>query len=78
MRAFSSRGKRGLLFVSVRRLLIVVSSLVAERGILIAVASLVAECGILIAGESNLLQFLSSNLSTLDVELPPVCSDLDI
>ncbi|MXQ84821.1 hypothetical protein E5288_WYG021561 [Bos mutus] len=28
--------------------------------------------------ESNLLQSLSSILSTLDVELPPVCYDLDI
>ena len=28
--------------------------------------------------ESNLLQSPSSILSTLDVELPPVCYDLDI
>ena len=28
--------------------------------------------------ESNLLQSLSSILSTLDVELPPVCCDLDV
>ena len=31
-RAFSSSGERGLLFVAVRRLLIVVASLVAEHG----------------------------------------------
>ena len=46
MRAFSSRGKWGLLFVAVHRLLIAVSSLVAECGILIALASLVAEHGL--------------------------------
>ena len=32
-RAFSSCGKRGLLFVAVRRLLIAVASLVAEHGL---------------------------------------------
>ena len=32
-RAFSSRGKRGLLFVAVRGLLIAVASLVAEHGL---------------------------------------------
>ena len=32
-RAFSSSGERGLLFVAVRRLLIVVASLVAEHGL---------------------------------------------
>ena len=32
-RAFSSCGERGLLFVAVRRLLIVVASLVAEHGL---------------------------------------------
>ena len=32
-RAFSSCGERGLLFVEVRRLLIVVASLVAEHGL---------------------------------------------
>ena len=31
--AFSSCGERGLLFVAVRRLLIVVASLVAEHGL---------------------------------------------
>ena len=33
MRAFSSCGERGLLFIAVRRLLIVVASLVAEHGL---------------------------------------------
>ena len=33
MQAFSSCGERGLLFVVVRRLLIVVASLVAEHGL---------------------------------------------
>ena len=33
MGAFSSCGERGLLFVAVRRLLIVVASLVAEHGL---------------------------------------------
>ena len=33
MRAFSSCGERGLLFVAVRRLLIAVASLVAEHGL---------------------------------------------
>ena len=32
-RAFSSCGKQGLLFVAVRRLLIVVASLVVEHGL---------------------------------------------
>ena len=32
-RAFSSCGERGLLFIAVRRLLIVVASLVAEHGL---------------------------------------------
>ena len=33
MRAFSSCGKRGLLFVAVRGLLIAVASLIAEHGL---------------------------------------------
>ena len=33
MRAFSSCGERGLLFVAVRRLFIAVASLVAEHGL---------------------------------------------
>ena len=32
-RAFSSCGERGLLFVAVRRLLVMVASLVAEHGL---------------------------------------------
>ena len=43
--AFSSCGKRGLLFIAVHGLLIAVASLVAVHGLLIAVASLVAEHG---------------------------------
>ena len=46
MRAFSSCGEQGLLFVAVHRLLIVVASLVAEHGLKGARASLVVARGL--------------------------------
>ena len=46
MWVFSSCGERGLLFVVVRGLLIVVASLVAEHALLGARASVVVACGL--------------------------------
>ena len=60
MRAFSSCGERGLLFVAVRRLLIAVASLVVEHGLKGAQASVVVAHGLSSCGSRALERRLSS------------------
>ena len=60
VRAFSSCGERGLLFVAVRGLLIAVASLVAEHGLLGTQASVVVAHGPSSCGSRALEHRLSS------------------
>ena len=59
-RAFSSCSERGLLFIAVCRLLIVVASLVVEHGLLGAWASVVVACRLSSFGSRTLECRLSS------------------
>ena len=59
VRAFSSCGERGLLFIAMHRLLIEVASLVAEQGFLGARASVVAARGLSSCGSRALERRLS-------------------
>ena len=60
MRAFSSCGERGLLFIAVHGLLIVVASLVEEHGLYGVRDSVVAACGLSSCGSRALERRLSS------------------